>query len=53
MQCDKMYVKLSNTRGAWVAQSLKHQILGFRSDHDLRVKRSSPMSGSELSAESA
>jgi len=34
--------------GAWVAQSVKCPTLDFRSGHDLRVVRSSPVSGSTL-----
>jgi len=36
-----------------VAQSVKCPTLGFGSGHDLRMVRSSPTSGSVLSAESA
>ena len=36
-----------------MAQSFKHPTLDFDSVHDLRVVRSSPMSGSVLSRESA
>ena len=37
----------------WVAQSVKPPTLDFSSDHGLRVMRSSPVSGSALSGESA
>ena len=40
-------------RGTWVVQSVKHPTLGFSSDHDLRVVRSSPTSVSGLGRESA
>jgi len=36
-----------------VAQSVKHLTLGSGSGHDLQIVRSSPMSGSTLSVESA
>ena len=39
-------------RGAWVAQLVEHPTLGFSSGHDLKVVRSSPVSGSVLSGES-
>jgi len=39
--------------GAWVTQSVKRPALDFGSGHDLRDVRSSPLSGSTLSAESA
>ena len=42
-----------NSRGTWVAQLVEHLALGFSSGHDLRVLRSSPVSGSMLSMESA
>ena len=41
------------TLGHLVAQSVKHLALGFSSDHDLRVLKSSPVSGSILSTEHA
>ena len=40
-------------RGAWVAQSVKQQVLGFDSGHDLGVVGSSPTLGSALREESA
>ena len=40
-------------RGTWVAQLVEHPALGFGSGCDLRVKGSSPISGSTLSAEPA
>jgi len=36
-----------------VAQSVKHPTLAFGSGHDLRVVRSSPVSGSMLGVEAA
>ena len=39
--------------GAWVAQLVKHPTLDFSSGHDVMFVSSSPMSGSELSVESA
>ena len=36
-------------RGAWVAQLVKHQTLGFRSGHNLRVMRLRSVLGSMLS----
>ena len=47
-----LYKKLQK-RGTQVAQSVKHQVLDFSSGHDLRVVRSSPMSGSMPGTESA
>ena len=44
---------LTLDRGAQVAQSGERLTLDFGSGHDLRVVRSSPTSGSTLSAESA
>ena len=41
------------SRGAWVAQWVKHPTLDFGSDHDLRVMRLSPLWGSALRGESA
>ena len=40
-------------RGSWVAQLVKHLALNFGSGHDLRVVKSSPVSGSRLCVESA
>ena len=37
----------------WVAHSVRHPALDFSSGHDLRVVRSSPVSDSSLSQESA
>ena len=45
--------KNKKMRGAWVAQSVEHLTLDFGSGHDLRVVRSSPLSGSMLGVESA
>lgn len=39
--------------GTWVAQWVRRPTLGFDSSCDLRVLRSSPKSGSTLSAETA
>ena len=39
--------------GACLAQSVEHSTLGFGSDHDFRVMRWSPASGSALSRQSA
>ena len=44
-------VTVRNTGGAPVAQSVKRQTLGVGSDRDLTVVRSSPRSGSELTAQ--
>ena len=41
------------SRGAWVAESVKHPTLGFSLGHDLVVMGLSPVSGSALSEESA
>jgi len=49
----QQYIKQIIHHGAWVAQLVKHLILGFGSGHDLRVMRSSPMLGSALTMESA
>ena len=38
-------------RGAWVAQLVKHPLLGFDSGHDLMVARSGLTSGSAWSTE--
>ena len=46
-------LKTPHTWGTWVVQSVKHLTLGFSSGDELRVMRSSPASGSTLSAESA
>ena len=40
-------------KDAWMARLVKRPTLGFGSGHDLRVVRSSPVSGSMLSTESA
>ena len=40
-------------QGAWVTQSVEHQILDFGSGHDPRVVELSPVSGSKLSVEPA
>ena len=45
--------KNSSIWDAWVAQSVKHLTLDFRSGHDLMDMRSSPTSGSALSMEPA
>lgn len=39
--------------GVWVAQLVKFPTLDFGSGHDLKVLRSSPVSGSALGGESA
>ena len=41
-----------SSQGTWVAQSVRHLTLDFGSRHDLAVRRSSPASGSVLSAQS-
>ena len=46
------FLKKKNPRGPWIAPLAKHPTLGFSSGHDLRVMKSSPASGSVLSAES-
>lgn len=46
------YLK-NQSRGSWVAQSVKCPCLGFSSGPDLRVLGLSPESGSVLSMESA
>ena len=46
-------LEVQSSKGVWVVQSVKHLTLGFSSGRDLRVVRSSPESGSVLSAESA
>ena len=43
----------SDSRGPWVAQSVKRLILDFGSRHALRVMRSSPASDSALGPEPA
>ena len=45
-------LKLS-LQGTWVTQLIKHLTLDFSSGHNLRVVRSSPMSGSMLGVEPA
>ena len=45
--------KITNTRGAWVAQSVRRQALDLSLGHDLRVVGWSPMLGSVLGGESA
>ena len=42
----KTILKDKSLRGALVAQSVRHLPLNFGSDHDLRVVRWSPASGS-------
>ena len=42
--------KTLQTHSAWVAQSIKHTTLDFGSGHDLMILRSSPTSGSLLTA---
>ena len=50
-QCGQaVVIKSANSTSSWVAQSVKHQTLDFGSGHDLRVVRSSPTSGSVLTA---
>ena len=49
----KVHIKKTNSWGAWLAQSVKCLTLDFGSDHDLRVVRLSPASGSVLSVEPA
>ena len=46
-------VKKFISKGAWVAQSVKHPTLDFSPGHDLRGMGSSPYQGSMLSRESA
>ena len=41
-------IKNHQNRGAWVAQSVKHPTLGFRSGHDLTVCEFKPDIGSVL-----
>ena len=45
--------RIGNNRGTWVAQSVKHQTLGFSSGHDFRVLGSSPGLGFAISVVSA
>ena len=48
-----MKYKLRRHRDTWVDQSVGHPTLDFGSGHDLRVVRSSSVSGYVLSVESA
>ena len=48
-----LILNMINIWGAWVAQAVKCLTLGFGSDHDIRVVRSSPALDSVLSAGSA
>ena len=48
-----LMIKMDKNKDAWVAQSAKCPTLNFGSGHDLRVVRSSPMSGSALGVEPA
>ena len=50
--CSTVLTK-SKFRGAWMAQSVKHPMIGFGSGRDLRVMGSSLTLGSVLSTESA
>ena len=51
--CLISFLKMFKRRGAGVAESVKCLTVDFDSGHDLRVLRSSPMSGALLSEESA
>ena len=46
-------IRKNSTRGAWIAQMVKCLILDFGSGHDLRVLRSSLVSGFMLGMEPA
>ena len=46
-------IKSEQPWGSWVAQLVKHRILDFSSGHDLRLMRSSLVSGYVLSMELA
>ena len=54
IQCPVLFLILKEwlSWDAWVAQSVGCPTLVFNSGHDLRIMRSSPESGSELSCES-
>lgn len=47
------FIIIAKIGGAWVAQSAKGSSLDFSSPYHLRIIRSNPASGSELSEESA
>jgi len=46
-------IKILTDWGAWVAQLVKRLTLDFGSGHDLKIMRSSPVSGSMLRVEPA
>ena len=48
-----VFIRNNLNGGIWVTQLVKHLTLDFSVGHDLRVVRSSPVSGSALSKESA
>ena len=51
---DLKLIRNANSWSTWVAKSVSNQVtLDFGSGHNLRVVRSSPMSGYTLSVESA
>lgn len=45
------FLELHVFRGAWVGQLVMHMTLSFSSDHDFKVMRSNPRSGSVLDME--
>ena len=49
----KMTLKISNSLGTWVPQSVECLIIDFGSGHDPKVMRLNPVLGSTLSVEPA